>query len=459
LIETEAGGCAEEGYLLVPTVHRLLASGDGLGASETAARAVEIGERFGDVDLAALGRNLQGWALLRQERLDAGLELIDESMLAATSGELSPIVTGLVYCTSISSCHEVYALGRVREWTAVLGSWCDAQPELVTFSGVCLAHRAEVLQLHGDWSGALEQARRVAERFAPGRDPEGSANAAYQTAEIQRLRGELELAEATYQRVAVLGREPQPGLALLRLRQGKREQAASGLRTALAGSSSPLQRARFLPALVEVLLELGDTPSAAAACAELEATALRYATEALTAFASATRARVELAQGEARSALARLRPAFGIWQRSSAPYLAARTRLLLAEACAALGDEEGARFELMAARAIFQELGAAPDVAHVDALCVPSEACRVQRAPERADAARAGSASCVGRGQNQPRHRPRARPEREDHRSSREQHLHEDCCVLARRSDGLRVPARAAVSRFGPFRADPRWPG
>ena len=191
LIEAEAGGCAEEGYLLVPAVHRLLASGDGAGASETAARAVQIGERFGDADLAALGRTLQGFALLRQERLDAGLELLDESMLAATSGELSPIVTGLVYCTSISSCHEVYALGRVHEWTQVLGSWCDAQPELVMFSGVCLAHRAEVLQLRGDWSGALEQAQRVAERFPPGRDPEGSADAAYQAAEIHRLRGEL----------------------------------------------------------------------------------------------------------------------------------------------------------------------------------------------------------------------------------------------------------------------------
>ena len=116
----------------------------------------------------------------------------------------------------------------------------------------------------------------------------------------------------------MLGREPQPGLSLLRLCQGKREQAASGLRTALAGSSSALRRARCLPALVEVLLELGDTSGAAAACAELDGTAARYGTEPLSAFAAATRARLELAQGEARTALARLRHAFGIWQRLGA---------------------------------------------------------------------------------------------------------------------------------------------
>lgn len=362
LVEAEAGGCAEEGYLLVPSVHRALAAGDWSGAVDAAARAVNIGVRFGDLDLTALGRNLQGGALLRQGQVAAGLELLDEAMLSASSGELSPIITGLVYCSAIRWCHDVYALGRAREWTQVLASWCDEQPELVTFSDICLAHRAEVLQLCGDWPGALEQARRVAERFGPGRDPVGSADASYQTAEIHRLRGELELAEAAYARVSALGGEPQPGLALLRLQQGRREQAASGLRAALLGSSNPLRRVRLLPVLVELALELADASGARAACEELEATAARYGTEALEALATAARAAVLLAEGNAASAVEPLRRAFAIWHGLGAAHASARVRLQLARAYRELGDADGARLELAHARETFERLGATPDL-------------------------------------------------------------------------------------------------
>jgi DNA-binding CsgD family transcriptional regulator len=362
LVEAEAGGCAEEGYLLVPSVHRALATGDWSGAGDLAARAAQIGERFADVDLTALARNLQGGALLRQGQVEAGLALLDETMLAASSGELSPIITGLVYCSAIRWCRDVYAFGRAREWTQVLASWCDAQPELVTFSGVCLADRAEVLLVCGDWPGALEQARRVAERFGPGRDPEGSADAAYQAAEVHRLRGELELAEAAYVRVGALGGEPQPGVSLLRLQQGRREQAAGGLRASLVSSSNPLRRARLLPALLEVALELGDTASARAACDELEATAARYGTEALEALAAAARGALRSAEGDAAGAIEPLRRAFGIWQRLGATHASARLRVQLARAYRALGDADGAQLELAQARRTFEQLGAAPDL-------------------------------------------------------------------------------------------------
>jgi DNA-binding NarL/FixJ family response regulator len=202
----------------------------------------------------------------------------------------------------------------------------------------------------------------VAERFGPGRDPEGSANASYQAAEIHRLRGELELAEAAYDRVSALGGEPQPGLSLLRQQQGRPEQAASGLRAALAGSSNPLRRVRLLPALVEIALELADASEARAACEELEATAARYGTEALEALAAAARAAVLLAEGNAASAVEPLRRAFSIWQRLGAAHPCARVRLQLAQACRALGDAEGARLELAHARQIFEQLGAVPDL-------------------------------------------------------------------------------------------------
>ena len=44
-----------------------------------------------------------------------------------------------------------------------------------------------------------------------------TGQALYQQGELHRLRGDSEAAEAAYREASQFGREPQPGLALLRL--------------------------------------------------------------------------------------------------------------------------------------------------------------------------------------------------------------------------------------------------
>jgi DNA-binding CsgD family transcriptional regulator len=375
LLEGEGHDCVEQGYLLLPVVARHLAAGDYDTACEVAGRAAEIGERFGEADLVALARSMQGRALLREGRVDEGLALLDEAMLAGTGGELSPLVTGLVYCSVIAACQHVYAVGRAREWTAALAGWCQRQPQLVTFAGTCLVHRAEVLRLGGEWGQAIDEARRASERLPPG-DAETLADACYQQAEIHRLRGDLAAAEEAYGRASQLGREAQPGLALLRLAQGRRGEAVKGIRRVLDTTTAPWRRAQFLPAGVEILLAAGDVEGAHAAGRELEAIAGRFGTEVLGAMADHVRGAVRLAEGDARGAVEPLRRAFHVWQKVGAPYIAARIRVLLGKACEALGDRDGATLEREAARQAFVRLGAGPDLKALEA---PADGARADR--------------------------------------------------------------------------------
>src|SRR5919197_2536772 len=166
LLEGEERECVERGYLLLPALLQHAAAGDDAAAYATGADAVAIGKKFGDADLVALALHEQGHALVRQGRVQQGLALLDEAMVAVTAGELSPVVTGLIYCSVIDGCQQVYELGRAREWTTALTRWCEEQPDMVAHTGLCLIHRAEIMQLHGSWSDALEEARRAGKRFA-----------------------------------------------------------------------------------------------------------------------------------------------------------------------------------------------------------------------------------------------------------------------------------------------------
>ena len=358
--------CAETGYLLLLPIRKQLMSGDLASASETAARAAAIGKRFSEPDLVALSLHLGGRSLVQAGRVDEGMALFDESMLAATSGELSPIVTGIVYCAVIASCQQVFALERAREWTAALTQWCEAQPELMTFRGSCQVHRSEILQLAGDWEQALAQAERASVGDLAAADRDAVADAFYMKAEIHRLRGELSQAEDAYLRSSQLGREPQPGLALLRAAEGRQRVALNALRRLLAETTERLARARLLPALFEISLDLGELTEAGAAATELESTASQYASEILGAISAHARGLLLLAQGDAQGALGPLRRAFYVWQRLGAPYEEARSRLALSKACQGLGDSEGARLSLDAARTLFEQLGAARDLAALD---------------------------------------------------------------------------------------------
>jgi DNA-binding NarL/FixJ family response regulator len=368
LVEREERDCVERGYLLLPVAVRHEAMGDYDSATAVAADAAEIGERFGDRDLFALAVHEQGCVLIKGGRVQAGLGLLDEAMVAVSAGELSPIVSGIVYCGVILGCQDAYDLRRAQEWTAALTAWCEEQPEMVAFTGRCLLHRAEIMQLHGDWPDAVDEARRAARRCEEGKNPAAAAEAIYRHADVHRLQGEFTEAEEAYRDASREGLEPQPGLALLRLSQGKNEAAAAAIRRVAEETTDGFRRAAVLPAAVEILLAVGDRAEASSACRELEEISAASGSDMVDAMAAHARGAVALAEDDAQAALAALRSASQAWQRLRAPYEVARARVLIALACRALGDDDAAALELDAARAVFEELGAAPDLARVDSL-------------------------------------------------------------------------------------------
>jgi len=368
LLERDPQDCVERGYLLIPVWLEQITSGDYDGGLRTAAQAAEIGERFGDADLVWLSRDEQARALARQGRLRDALALVDEVLLPAVADELSPIVTGIVYCNTIAFCRDVYELRHAREWTEALTRWCERQPEMVAHNGLCLVHRAEIMELHGAWDEALDEARQAAERFTRGVLNELACGAAlYRQGEIHRLRGEYAAAEQVYKRASRCGYEPQPGLALLRLAEGKAWAAAGAIRRVVAETTTPLLRARLLPAYIEIMLAVRSCDEARAASRDLDEIAAAHGAEVLGAMAAQARGNVALNDGDASAALATLRAALTVWRELAARYEMARTRSSIGLACRELRDEDTAVLELEAAREIFSELGARPDLARVDA--------------------------------------------------------------------------------------------
>lgn len=369
LLERGPADCPERGYVLQARMLEYEFSGDFDGVSTVAAEITEIGERFGDRDLIAIGLMVRGHALIRLRRRAEGVRLVDETLVSATTGELSPIVAGIVYCYTISFCRDVYELHRAREWTAALTRWCDEQPEMIAHKGLCLVHRAELMTLAGAWEEARDEVIRVGQRFTDGAlNRLAQGGAAYCEGELHRLRGEVGAAEAAYRRASGIGREPQPGLALLRLAQGNPAAATAAIRRAVTETVRSLERATLLPAYVEIMLATGDVDAADDACRELEAIAGEEQSEALGAMAAFARGAVALAGGDAASALIALRRAVGAWQAMDARHDAARARVLVGLACRSLGDEDTACLEFDAARTVFQGLRAVPALAWLDSI-------------------------------------------------------------------------------------------
>jgi DNA-binding NarL/FixJ family response regulator len=381
LVERNDDDCVEQGYLLLPSMLQQALSADWQSLHATAIEAAAIGERFKEADLTAFALHWQGRALVRLRRVDEGLRLLDEAMVAVTTGKVSPTVTGQIYCSMIEACQEIWDLRRSQEWTIALSQWCDGQPDLVPYTGQCLVHRAELMALHGAWQDALDETDRAIER-AQGADSTVAAAALYRQGEIHRLLGDFATAEQAYRAASQAGWEPQPGLALLRLAQGESSAATAAVRRVLAHSVDPLERARMLPAAVEILLAGGLADEASEACRELEQTAAGYASTVLGAMAAGARGAVELARGDAAAAVVALRRAAREWQQINASYELARLRLLVGLACRALGDHDAATFEFDAARHVFEQVGAAPDLSRLDSLVespTPSDSHRLTR--------------------------------------------------------------------------------
>ncbi|HLO34646.1 MAG TPA: LuxR C-terminal-related transcriptional regulator, partial [Candidatus Deferrimicrobium sp.] len=317
-------------------------------------------------DLATLARLGRGQSLLAMGEIDRGVAFLDDAMLAVTAGEVGPVVTGIVYCASIEAFHRIYDLRRAQGWTEALTRWRAEQPDLVPFRGRCMVYRAELMRFHGDWPSATTEVR-LAEESLLRPPPEPSVGEAfYLQGELLRLKGDLEAAETAYRQAADWGRRAEPGLALLRLSQGRESVAASMLRRAIDETPAGLDRAPLLDALVVVAVALGDLDGARAAADELARLATIAAAPVLDAIATFADGTVRLARDEPLAALAALRRAAELWRTLDAPYESARVREGIGLACRALGDAESAGMSLEAARAAFERLGATPDVRRLD---------------------------------------------------------------------------------------------
>lgn len=372
LLDTAGVDCAERGYLLVPQGLRRIDDGDGAAARDIFRAITDVGIRFADPDLTTLGVLGTGHSLVLLGNVEEAVSAFDEAMVGVTSDNVSPVVAGIVYCAVIEQCQNICDLRRSREWTVALEEWCSSQPGLVPYRGQCLVHRAEILQLQGDWPTAMDSARRAHERL--GAQP-AAGSAAYVMADLHRLRGEVAQAERLFLEANSLGRRPQPGLALLRMAQGRVGSAAASIRCAVDEATGAVNRARLLPACVEILLAAGDVPAARSAADELDSTATRFGIPYLCALAAQASGSVLHAEGRAGDALTVLRDAWRRWQEIGAPYECARVRESVALVCRDLGDDDTAQMEHDLASAAYRQLGALPDL----------ERLRVEFSPDSAD--------------------------------------------------------------------------
>jgi DNA-binding CsgD family transcriptional regulator len=315
----------------------------------------------GDDDLFVLAGVARGRCLDVQGHKTQSLAALDEIMVYVVSDRVAPQVVGLAYCSVISLCMDRFDMQRAAEWTQALTRWCDAQSGLMPYRGECQVHRAEILQLHGSWVEATEQVVQVSQRMPAAGFVAGAAH--YRLAELYRLRGQYDLAERSYAAAASCGREVQPGLAYLRLAQGKPAAGLAGLDRALAESRNLARRSLLLAAKVEIALAADTIDAARVALAELEKTAEVIQTPYMAALVAHAAGQVRLAEDDPQAALPLLRRAWALWQLVDAPYEAARTRVQVSAACRALGDDDAARMELDAARTVFEQLGAQSDLA------------------------------------------------------------------------------------------------
>ncbi|MGE3285372.1 MAG: LuxR C-terminal-related transcriptional regulator [Pseudonocardia sp.] len=361
--------CVEQGYLAyLLEVEGGLDSPDLEPVVAAARRVRDLGKRFGHATLVAASLLGEGRARVRQERVAEGLVLLDEALAALLSDDVAPDWAGDIYCNLMATFYELGDLARTRRMVALTEEWLATVPPAVLFTGICRVHRAQLLRLAGAWQDAEREAAQVCAEL------EGIAVLAvgegrYELGELHRLRGDLDAAEGEFLRAHRLGREPQPGFALLTLAQERPESAAASVRAALlAETTDRLAQARLLGPATEILLACEDVTDAADAAAELAEIAESFTSPGFAAAADQAQGAVALARDRAAQAQPLLRSALRRWQQLGAPYDAARSRVLLACAYRDLGHPDDAERELAVAADDFERLGASADAAAVAAL-------------------------------------------------------------------------------------------
>lgn len=351
--------CVELGALLLREAEVAHGNGDLDGAADLAEQVADIGRRLRSADLEAEALQALGRIRIDQGRPVDGLGLLDEAMLFALDGRLSPYSTGKVYCSLISACEELSDHGRATEWITATARWAERHP-LAVFPGLCRVHHATALQWHGQWAEAEREAARACEELS-GINLPNAAAAWAEVGDIRRRLGDLDGAAAAFGNADRLCTRPRAGLALLRLAQGDTGSATSIICDALEGAGwSRLARARLLPARTQIAVATGDLDAALAAVEELETVAAGFGSRGLLAAARSARGRVQLAQGDPE-ACSTLRDAVNRWTEVGVPYEVATARTLLGQACRRSDDPSGAAVAFEAARQLFDDLGVRVD--------------------------------------------------------------------------------------------------
>jgi class 3 adenylate cyclase len=374
---------AAHGYYELQRAFAAQRDGDIEGGLAHAKRALDLGARFEDINLQALALNRQGRLLVKHGRVAEGRELMDEAMVAAVGGELSMSATGIIYCSTIDGYADVADYGRAADWTQAAQRWCERK-SISGFPGICRVHHAEIVRLRGAWGDAEEAAEKAARELEHSAVLHIAAEAHYELGEIRLRRGDLDAAESAFRVANSMGRPPEPGNSLLRLARGRVRAAAGSIRRALEDRTAPLERARLLPAAVEIWLDAGNVDEAASASEELSRIAERFESVVFDALAHAARGMVLLARQDRVGAARELRASVKQWQALGFPYEAARARVCLARAYVADDDLDTAHEEAETACIAFESLGAALDLAAARQLVdetepAPSTAARVCR--------------------------------------------------------------------------------
>ena len=357
--------CVEHGSLLLREAEIAHGSGRLDDASALAQQALALGRGLGSSDLEAEALQTIGRVIIDSGRVGLGLSHLDEAMLLAVEGRLSPYSTGKVYCSLISACEDVGDLRRAAEWTDATARWAQQHPFAI-FPGICRIHHAVVL----DRQGALVDAERELDQACAeliGSHLPNAAAAFAEMGDIRRRLGDLERAEEAFARAEELSGRTCAGTALLRLAQGRVETAARIIAACMTEQSpNPLARARLLPAATQIAVAAGDLAGAREWVRELDSTAEAFDAPMLHAMASLARGRMQLAEHDVAAASATLRDALRAWQELGVPYEVATTRTVLAQALRDAGDEEGARESFVAASALFGQIGARLDAHGID---------------------------------------------------------------------------------------------
>lgn len=361
-------GSVAAGFLAVADSDRAVWAGAFDDATAYAERAVELGQTNGDPDLTAMALQVKGRALVAGDRLGEGWRALDEAMVAVVNGELAPLFTGWVYCNALSTCHDLADLSRAVQWSDAAIRWCDDLHDGRLYPGICRLHVVELASLRGTWDVAATLARQACDELTT-HDPRYAGEAHYLIGELHRMTGDLDLAEEAYTLAHQVGRLPQPGLARVRMMQGRTDAAVTGLRLALE-PEPPQQRRRveLLAALVEAHLVLEDVDAAAAAATKIADIAGAVESEYLEAVALTAAAQVQLARGEAVAAYRRSGEAARRFRALDLPYDGARAREIHGVAAQLVGERDTARLELTAAHETFRNLGADPDARRIAAL-------------------------------------------------------------------------------------------